>query len=62
VKNSWLVNEISDDLKDEFYHFIRRDWMTGIRVYAQDQLLNFNVIGTDYMAHRFARLETEFTG
>jgi glucokinase len=54
VKNSWFVNEISNDLKEEFYHFIRPDWMNGIRVYAQSKLLNFNVIGTDYMAHRLA--------
>jgi glucokinase len=54
VKNSWFVNEISEDLKDEFYHFIRPEWMKGIRVYAQKQLLNFNVIGTDYMAHRLS--------
>jgi glucokinase len=54
VKNSSFVQEISDELKDEFYHFIRPDWMNGIRVYAQRQMLNFNVIGTDYMAHRLA--------
>jgi glucokinase len=54
VKNSWFVNEISEDLKDEFYDFIRPEWMKGIRVYAQKKILNFNVIGTDYMAHRLA--------
>jgi glucokinase len=54
VKNAWFVEEISDDLKQEFYHFIRPEWMSGIRVYAQTKLLNFNVIGTDYMAHRLA--------
>jgi glucokinase len=52
VKNWWFVQQISDVLKQEFYTFIRPDWLKGIRVYAQTQLLNFNILGTDYMAHR----------
>jgi glucokinase len=54
VKNSMFVTEISEDLKNEFYHFIRPEWMKGIRVYTQKKFLNFNVLGTDYMAHRLA--------
>jgi glucokinase len=54
VKNWWFVSSISDVLKDEFYNFIRPDWMKGIRVYAQTSLLNFNILGTDYMAHRIS--------
>jgi len=55
VKNSWFVSAISDQLKDEFYHWIRPDWLTGIRVYTQKEVLNFNLLGTDYMAHRLAK-------
>jgi len=54
VKNWWFVQQICELLKDEFYNFIRPDWMKGIRVYAQTELLNFNILGTDYMAHRIS--------
>jgi glucokinase len=56
VKNAWFVSQISELLKEEFYHFIRPDWMEGIRVYAQVKLLNFNVLGTDYMARRLSQM------
>jgi glucokinase len=55
VKNAWFIREISDILKDEFYDFIRPSWMESLRVYAQVQLLNFNILGTDYMAHRLSK-------
>jgi glucokinase len=55
VKNAWFVSQISEFLKVESYHFIRPDWMNGIRVYAQVQLLNFNFMGTDYMARRLSK-------
>ena len=54
VKNAWFVDAISDVLKEEFYNFIRPDWLKGIRVYTQIETLNFNILGTDYMAHRIA--------
>lgn len=54
VKNAWFVDAVSDQLKDEFYNFIRPDWMKGIRVYTQIETLNFNILGNDYMAHRIA--------
>ncbi|OHT05367.1 Glucokinase 1 [Tritrichomonas foetus] len=54
VKNAWFVDAISDVLKEEFYNFIRPDWLKGIRVYTQIENLNFNILGTDYMAHRLA--------
>lgn len=55
VKNSWFVHAISDQLKDEFYNYIRPDWMKGIRVYAQTKVLNFNLLGTTYMALRLSK-------
>lgn len=55
VKNSWFVHAVSDQLHDEFYNFIRPDWMNGIRVYAQTKVLNFNLLGTTYMALRLAK-------
>lgn len=50
VKNDWFVRSILDELQDEFYHFIRPDWMKNIRVYGQTKTLNFNILGTTYMA------------
>jgi glucokinase len=54
VKNSWFVTAISDRLREEFYNFIRPDWMTGIRVYSQIRVCNFNILGTAYIAHQIA--------
>ena len=54
VKNAWFVAEVEKRLEEEFYHFIRPDWMTGIRVYAQKEILNFNILGTSYMARQIA--------
>ncbi|OHT04429.1 putative glucokinase 2 [Tritrichomonas foetus] len=54
VKNGWFVNAIADVLHDEFYNFIRPDWMNGIRVYTQIETLNFNILGTHYMANKVA--------
>lgn len=52
VKNAAFVDSISDELKEEFYNFIRPDWMKGIRVYSQTKVLNFNILGCDYVAHQ----------
>lgn len=54
VKNNYIMHESSKELEDEFYQFIRPDWMNGIRVYTQTKVLNFNLLGTDYMAHMLA--------
>lgn len=55
VKNASFVDSISDQLKDEFYNFIRPDWMNGIRVYSQIKKLNFNILGSDYVANKKAQ-------
>ena len=54
VKNVWFVRSAVEDLKDEFYTFIRPDWMKNIRCYTQTKVLNFNLLGMDYMAHQLA--------
>jgi glucokinase len=54
VKNAWFVFKISDKLKEEFYSWIRPPWLDGVRVYTQTKILNFNILGTDYIAHRLA--------
>lgn len=56
VKNAWFVEAVSDQLKDEFYNFIRPDWMEGIRVFTQTETLNFNILGTTYMALKQSKL------
>lgn len=57
VKNASFVSSISDQLKEEFYSFIRPDWMKGIRVYSQIKVLNFNILGCDYVAHQKASIQ-----
>lgn len=54
VKNAWFVDEIENMLENEFYNYVRPDWMTGIRVYSQTRALNFNIMGTTYMAHQIS--------
>jgi glucokinase len=54
VQNRWFVLQAAGKLRDEFYNFTRPDWLKGIRVYTQTRLLNFNILGTDYIAHRLA--------
>lgn len=54
VKNNYVMHELSVEFGNEFYQFIRPDWMKGIRLYTQTKLLNFNLLGTDYMAHKLA--------
>jgi glucokinase len=54
VKNIWFVRSANQELKDELYTFIRPDWLKNIRVYTQTKVLNFNILGTDYMAHQIA--------
>ena len=54
VKNAWFVAEVEKQLETEFYNYIRPDWMTNIRVYAQTEILNFNILGTSYMAQQIA--------
>ncbi|KAK8896264.1 hypothetical protein M9Y10_014161 [Tritrichomonas musculus] len=56
VKNAWFVEAISDILHEEFYNFIRPDWMEGIRVFTQTETLNFNILGTTYMALKQSKL------
>ena len=55
VKNIWFVRSAVEELKDEFYTFIRPDWMKNIRVYTQTKVLNFNLLGMDYMARQLAK-------
>lgn len=52
VKDYKFVDSISDSLKEEFYNFIRPDWLSNVRVYSQTKKLNFNILGCDYKAHQ----------
>lgn len=54
VKNNYVMHEREAEFGKEFFQFIRPDWMKGIRLYTQTKLLNFNLLGTDYMAHKLA--------
>lgn len=55
VKNDWFVKSVEKELGEEFYQFIRPDWMNNIRAYSQTKILNFNILGTDYMARFFGK-------
>jgi glucokinase len=54
VKDWDLIRTELHELQKEFYSWIRPTWLSGIRVYTQVKTLNFNILGTDYMAHRLA--------
>lgn len=54
VKNDWFVHEIEELLENEFYNYVRPDWMKDIRVYSQTEVLNFNILGTTYMANQIS--------
>jgi glucokinase len=56
IKNWWFVQQVADMLKDEFYSYTHPDWLNGIRVYVQTQFFNFNILGTDYIAHRLVAM------
>lgn len=51
VKDNYIMHEYSDILRDEFQTYIRPNWMKVIRLYTQNKLLNFNILGADYIAH-----------
>jgi glucokinase len=54
VTNNYILHERSDRFKNEFYDFIRPEWMDPIRVFAQVKKLNFNLMGTAYVAGKLA--------
>jgi glucokinase len=55
VLDNYILHEKKERLQREFYEFVRPDWLKPIRVYAQTRLLNFNIIGTDYIAQGLAQ-------
>ena len=57
VKNNEFVRSIEKELSDEFYTWIRPDWMNSVRVYTQKVVLNFNILGTTYMANQIAHMK-----
>ena len=57
VKNNEFVRSIEKELNDEFYTWIRPDWMNSVRVYTQKVVLNFNILGTTYMANQIAHMK-----
>jgi glucokinase len=54
VINNYILHEQGERFKKEFYDFIVPQWLSGKRVYSQTKILNFNVLGTDFMAHTLA--------
>jgi glucokinase len=57
ARNYDLVKSIESELAEEFYEFIRPDWMSKVRVYTQKKVLNFNLLGTTHVATRGAAQE-----
>ena len=51
VRNHWFVNQIKEDMKKEFYDSTRPKWLENTRVFSQKKDLNFNLLGTTYMAN-----------
>jgi len=54
VSNNWFVNTIIEDMKKEFFDTTKPEWLNRTRVYSQKKDLNFNMIGTTYMAHYYS--------
>jgi glucokinase len=54
VLNNYILHVCKERFKAEFYEFVRPDWLTPVRVYSQTKILNFNIIGADYIAHALA--------
>ena len=54
VKNSWFISQVAKELEAEFYSFTRPEWIQNVKCYTQKEVLNFNILGADYMAHQIA--------
>ncbi|KAH0791944.1 Glucokinase 1 [Histomonas meleagridis] len=54
VKNSWFISQVAEELATEFNSFTRPDWIKNVKCYTQKEILNFNILGADYMAHQIA--------
>jgi glucokinase len=50
VNDDKFIRNASKALKEEFYDFIRPDWLKDIHVYGQIKLTNFNILGTTFKA------------
>lgn len=50
VSNRWFVKSIIPQMKAEFTNFTRPEWIERIAVWSQKKDLNFNNLGTSYVA------------
>ena len=55
VFNNFIIKENYDTMKNEFYEFIRPNWLNTITVFTQKEKMNFNLCGTSHMAHTLAK-------
>lgn len=51
VSNHYVIKENYDLMKNEFYSFIRPDWMKTITIFTQIKNMNFSLFGTSSIAH-----------
>ena len=52
--NYYIIHDNYDVMKNEFYSYIRPDWMKTITCFTQTKRMNFNLFGTNYIAHNLA--------
>ena len=51
VANHYIIKENYEKMKNEFYSFIRPDWMKTITIFTQIKNMNFSLFGTSSIAH-----------
>lgn len=57
VANHYIIKENYEKLKNEFYSFIRPDWMKTITIFTQTKNMNFSLFGTSSIAHNLGKNE-----
>ncbi|KAH0786301.1 Glucokinase 1 [Histomonas meleagridis] len=51
VKNKWIIEEIAEEMEQEFKRYSRPELVNEVSLYTQIKECNFNLIGASYMAH-----------
>ncbi|OHT10692.1 Glucokinase 1 [Tritrichomonas foetus] len=54
VDNYHIIRDNNEIMKNEFYSYIRPDWMKTITIFTQTKKMNFNLYGTSHIAHKLA--------
>ncbi|OHT04689.1 Glucokinase 1 [Tritrichomonas foetus] len=53
--NYHIIKDNYSLMKNEFYSFIRPNWLNTITVFTQTKRMNFNLFGTSHIAHQLSK-------